>query len=153
MPKSRRTRQIAEAESSDIVVYPDRHEMINWLVLSAFCTLASAVFTITPILLVIFMPDVRAQGGQGGAIVVAMMMAVFFLASAWMTCLMFSLAFSGEPVLVINREGIRVAKFMALLTLFFPGKKSDRSTVFRSRSIPSSYSRSITRCSLLALAR
>src|SRR5258708_14385126 len=117
MRKSPVSRQIAEAGSSDIIVYPNRRRMIGWLALSGVPSLCHGLGTIGMIILMITIPEVR---NQGGAIALVILLGSFFVMGTWLTRMLFSVTFSGEPTLVINHAGIRVGKIYGSADIFLP---------------------------------
>src|SRR5258708_36978599 len=96
MRKSPVSRQIAEAGSSDIIVYPNRRRMIGWLALSGVPTLCHGLGTIGMIILMLTIPEVS---NQEGAIVLFILLAHFFVMGTWLTRILSSVTFLGEPPL------------------------------------------------------
>ncbi|HET8843873.1 MAG TPA: hypothetical protein VFN35_20585, partial [Ktedonobacteraceae bacterium] len=119
MPQSQSPLDIAETEASDaIIVYPDRRRMLAWIALSGIPTLGFGLFIIGMILSMVLIPTVRDQAG--GVIFLVIFLGSFFLSGAWLTRLLVSFTFSGEPTLLINHAGIRIGKIYGSADIFLP---------------------------------
>jgi hypothetical protein len=118
MRASRFHRKIAEAGSSDIIVYPKRRPIMGWMLVYGIAALIAGLFAIGMIILIITTPGMRAQVGASVSLII--LMGSLCVLSAWPMLRLVSVAFSGEPILVINHAGISVRRIYASAAFFLP---------------------------------
>lgn len=107
-----------EVEASSIIVYPNRRRMRGWIILFGIVALLYIPIILIPIIAAITIPDARAQLGAIGFLV--LFMGSLFMLCIWTMRMYTVAAFSGEPLLVINRAGIRVGKIFGFADIFLP---------------------------------
>lgn len=126
MPLVRSHRHLSGSQTPAIIVYPNRRRTTVWLLVGAVSSLLNFLIFIFVLILIIVIPAAR----NGGAIIMAVLMGGVGLAALWATRVVASLLFSGEPVLVISHEGIRVGKLYGSFDIMLPWQEIEAIYLF-----------------------
>lgn len=109
-------RHLSGSQTPEIIVYPNRWRTRLWLIMGAVSSLLSFLFFLFVLILIIVIPASR----NGGAIFTALLMGGLGIAGIWPTRVVASVLSSGEPMLVITHQGIRVGKVYGSFEIILP---------------------------------
>lgn len=104
-----------ESKIPEIVVYPHRRRTRIWFLIGIGGSFLLFFFFLLILALVVFVPASR----NGGAIFLALLMGSGAISAIWPTRTVAHLFSSGEPMLVITHQGIRVCKLYGSSEIVF----------------------------------
>lgn len=116
MRRSQLHRETAEAQASDdIIVYPNRPRLAAWTALSGVLALLCGLFVVAILILAIIIPSMR---DDWAVLFLILLFGGFFALEIWQTLLFLRMLRAKEPLLVINRAGIRIGKICGPSDIF-----------------------------------
>lgn len=115
------------SQTPAIIVYPNRQRTTVWLLVSAVSSLLAFLFFIFVLILIIVIPAAR----NGGAIITAVLMGGVGFLALWPIRVLARVLSSGEPMVVITHEGIRVGKVYGSFQIMLPWQEIEAIYLFR----------------------
>lgn len=112
----RSQKQTSGSPTPEIIVYPHRGRTMVWLLIGGVSSLLFFLFFGSLLLLIVFVPASR----NGGAMFLAFLVAGAGIAALWPTRTVACLLSSGEPMLVITHQGLRVGKLYGPSEIVLP---------------------------------
>jgi hypothetical protein len=97
-----------------------------WLLVGVVSSLLAFLFFIFVLILIIVIPAAR----NGGAIMTAVLMGGCGIAARWPTRVLARVLSSGEPMLIITHEGIRVGKVYGSFEIMLPWQEIEAISLF-----------------------
>jgi hypothetical protein len=119
-------RHISRSQTPAIIVYPNRQRTTVWLLVGVVSSLLAFLFFIFVLILIIVIPAAR----NGGAIMTAVLMGGCGIAARWPTRVLACVLSSGEPMLIITHEGIRVGKVYGSFEIMLPWQEIEAISLF-----------------------
>jgi len=126
MPPVQSHRHLSEPQTPAIIVYPNRRRTRLWLFLGAVSSLLALLLFVFILILIIVIPATR----NGGAIATAVLLGGCGIAALWPTRLLASVLSSGEPMLVITHQVIRVGKVYGSFEIMLPWEEIEAIYLF-----------------------
>lgn len=116
MPPVRSHRHLPGPQTPEIIVYPNRRRTTVWLLALAVSSLGALLLFVFILISIILVPAAR----NGAAISTAVLMGGVGLAALWLIRVLARLLTSGEPMLVITHQGIRIGKLYGSFEMMLP---------------------------------
>jgi hypothetical protein len=126
MPLFRSHKHLSGSQTPAIIVYPNRRRTTVWLLVGAVSSLLAFLIFIFVLILIIVIPAAR----NGGAIITAVLMGGGGITAIWPTRVLARVLSSGEPILVITHEGIRVGKLYSSFEIMLPWQEIEAISLF-----------------------